>query len=47
MPELPIIMIVDDDDWARDGIRELVKSLGYRAIAFISAEQFLELQLYR
>ncbi len=42
MPELPIITIVDDDDWARDGIRELVESLGYRAIAFISAEQFLE-----
>jgi FixJ family two-component response regulator len=40
--ELPMISIVDDDNWARDGIRELVESLGYRAISFISAEQFLE-----
>jgi FixJ family two-component response regulator len=41
LPEAPTISIVDDDSWARDGIRELVESLGYRAFAFVSAEQFL------
>jgi FixJ family two-component response regulator len=39
---LPTISIVDDDKWARDGIRELVESLGYNALAFGSAEEFLE-----
>lgn len=39
------ISIVDDDSWARDGIRQLVESLGYRAFAFESAEQFLESDL--
>ena len=32
---------MDDDLLARDGIRELVESLGYKAIAFSSAEHFL------
>jgi FixJ family two-component response regulator len=41
MSEAPLISIVDDDALARDGIRELVESLGYRAITFISAENFL------
>jgi FixJ family two-component response regulator len=36
------ISVVDDDSWARDGVRELVESLGYQAFAFASAEQFLE-----
>lgn len=40
--ELPVISIVDDDVWAREGVRELVESLGYRAMTFVSAEQFLE-----
>ena len=44
MSEVPLISIVDDDALARDGIRELVESLGYKAIAFESAEHFLELQ---
>lgn len=39
---MPTISIVDDDNWARDGIRELVESLGYGARTFESAEQFLE-----
>ena len=38
----PLISIVDDDPFARDGIRELVESLGYQARAFVSAEHFLE-----
>jgi FixJ family two-component response regulator len=36
-----IISIVDDDAWARDGIEALVSSLGYAAITFSSAEQFI------
>jgi FixJ family two-component response regulator len=42
MPEAPLISIVDDDALARDGIRELVDSLGYNTATFISAEHFLE-----
>jgi FixJ family two-component response regulator len=38
----PLISIVDDDSLARDGIRELIESLGYKAVTFISAEHFLE-----
>jgi hypothetical protein len=41
MSEVPLISIVDDDALARDGIRELVESLGYKAIAFVSAQHFL------
>jgi FixJ family two-component response regulator len=36
-----LISIVDDDALARDGIRELVESLGYKAVTFSSAEHFL------
>ena len=36
------ISIIDDDAFARDGIRELVESLGYRALTFMSAEHFLD-----
>jgi len=42
MPEPPLISIVDDDALARDGIRELVESLGYNSATFMSAEHFLE-----
>ena len=42
MSKAPLISIVDDDALARDGIRELVESLGYNAVAFMSAEHFLE-----
>src|SRR6516164_9797395 len=37
-----LISIVDDDVLARDGIRELVESLGYRTTTFESAEDFLK-----
>ena len=40
--KVAIISIVDDDAWARDGVRELVESLGYGALTFESAEQFLK-----
>jgi FixJ family two-component response regulator len=41
MSENTLISIVDDDAAARDGIRELVESLDYRAVVFSSAEHFL------
>src|SRR5215469_2941145 len=42
MSKVPLISIVDDDALARDGIRELVESLGYRTTIFESAEGFLQ-----
>jgi FixJ family two-component response regulator len=42
MSEAPLISVVDDDALARDGIRELVDSLGYNTATFMSAEHFLE-----
>jgi FixJ family two-component response regulator len=42
MFETPLISIVDDDALARDGIGELVESLGYDVITFTSAEHFLQ-----
>lgn len=42
MSENALISIIDDDALARDGIRELVESLGYKAAAFSSAEHFLD-----
>jgi FixJ family two-component response regulator len=41
MFEDDLISIIDDDALARDGIRELVESLGYKAVSFSSAEHFL------
>jgi CheY-like chemotaxis protein len=42
MSEAPLISIVDDDALARDGIGELIESLGYKAVTFVSADHFLE-----
>jgi FixJ family two-component response regulator len=42
MFETPLISIVDDDALARDGIRELVESLGYDVVTFTSAKNFLQ-----
>jgi FixJ family two-component response regulator len=42
MSEAPLIAIIDDDELARDGIRELVESFGYAAATFTSAEGFLQ-----
>ena len=36
-----MISIVDDDALVREGIGDLVKSLGYGALIFASAEEFL------
>jgi FixJ family two-component response regulator len=38
----PLISIVDDDALARDGICELIESLGYQGVTFSSAEHFLQ-----
>ena len=37
----PLVSIIDDDVWARTGIGELVRSLGYTVSTFESAEDFL------
>jgi FixJ family two-component response regulator len=41
MGTIPMISIVDDDALVREGIGDLVKSLGYGALTFVSAEEFL------
>jgi FixJ family two-component response regulator len=38
---VPMISIIDDDQPCRDAIKRLVKSLGYGADTFASAEEFL------
>lgn len=40
-PKLPLISIVDDDDSVREALRSLIGSVGFRAEAFGSAEDFL------
>jgi FixJ family two-component response regulator len=42
MPTAPVISIVDDDAFVREAIGDLIKSLGYTALTFASAEHFLE-----
>ena len=37
-----MISIIDDDPLVRDGIGDLVTSLGYRCLTFGSSEEFLE-----
>ncbi len=37
----PIIAIVDDDRWARDGLLNLLRSAGWKAETFTCAEEFL------
>ena len=45
MSEIPLISIVDDDSLARDGICELIESLGYKGVTFVSADHFLRSDL--
>jgi FixJ family two-component response regulator len=37
-----MISIVDDDEYVREATKELLRSLGYSAAAFASAEDFLQ-----
>ena len=36
-----LVAIVDDDEYARAGLRALIESLGYRAATFAAAEEYL------
>lgn len=41
MPDHPTVFVIDDDGPARDSVCLLVRSMGIRALAFESAEDFL------
>jgi FixJ family two-component response regulator len=41
MPGVPIISIVDDDDFFRNSLDNLIRSVGFRVQGFSSAESFL------
>jgi FixJ family two-component response regulator len=41
LPRVPMISIVDDDESVREATKGLVRSLGYCAAVFASAEEFL------
>ena len=41
MPRVPLIAIVDDDDALRTSLDNLIRSVGFRAHGFSSAEAFL------
>jgi FixJ family two-component response regulator len=42
MPTKPLISIVDDDDSAREGTADLIKSMGFTAKEFSHAQGFLQ-----
>lgn len=42
MKEMTLISIVDDDQVVREATADLVEALGYSAITFASAEEFLD-----
>ena len=41
MPKAPLILVVDDDQFFRESMRRLMRSLGYAVEAFSSAADFL------
>lgn len=41
MPNTPLVCIVDDDQAVRRATQTLLRSVGYRPVAFASAEEFL------
>ena len=42
MATRPVISIIDDDPSVREATRSLIRSLGYQAQAFSSAEEYLQ-----
>jgi FixJ family two-component response regulator len=42
LPKVPVISIVDDDASVREATQCLIRSLGYDAATFASAEEFLQ-----
>jgi FixJ family two-component response regulator len=42
LSKLPVIAVVDDDDSSRRAAMSLLRSLGYTAVQFASAEEFLK-----
>ena len=42
LPNKPVIAIVDDDQSVREALTSLIRSLGYAAVAFKSAEDLLK-----
>jgi FixJ family two-component response regulator len=45
LTEVPLISIVDDDDLFRTAVEKLVRSLGYTACTFASADEYLQSSL--
>jgi FixJ family two-component response regulator len=41
VPKTPVISIVDDDETVREGTLDLLKSMGFCAVAYSSAADFL------
>ena len=41
MPRIPLISVIDDDDALRSSLENLIRSVGFRAQGFSSAEVFL------
>jgi FixJ family two-component response regulator len=41
MPKAPLISLIDDDDFCRESMRRLMRSLGYIVEAFASPADFL------
>ncbi len=42
MAKAPLIAIIDDDDSVREATKSLVRSVGYDAATFASAEEYLQ-----
>jgi FixJ family two-component response regulator len=42
LPNTPVIAIIDDDQLVREALTSLVRSMGYAAVAFEYAEDFLK-----
>ena len=42
LKEVPLISIVDDDGFVRESTRGLIRSMGYAAETFVSAEEYLQ-----